>query len=41
MGIERFSRDWNYPMTTIVNLKNEILYAITPTDVKAIDSLQN
>ena len=32
---EIFSRDRNYVITTIVNLKNEIRYAITPTDLKA------
>ena len=35
MGGDSFSTDWNYPMTTIVNLKNEIRHAITPTGVKA------
>ena len=30
MGIERFSRDWNYTITTIVYLKNEILLSSLP-----------
>ena len=30
MGVERFSRDWNYTMTTIVYLKNEILLPSLP-----------
>ena len=29
-GIERFSRDWNYTMSTIVYVKNEILLMLFP-----------